>query len=547
MGKPKSFLDNIIIGVRETFREVLGAGRIKRKVKKPKFIRKKTKTKVTKRQITERRVKEKRTAKKIRKEIIVFQATMPVEEKKEAVGSGLNDAFESAPERVKHVVSDEVKKKEKKSRQFYDISVNKAQRHLLFMNPGTDKINQAIAALSGGGSLPVWTSPFVDHLTVKDGKLLFDGLVMADQSKKRVEVKRTYFDPRGPSTILPICDKLREKYANISKSNVRNILRSLETYQRNFARRRPPKIMGRMAMKRPGIVAIDMFFPTKKIAGWQDGSNCLTCMDCWSRFCHIYVTETKKKEVIRKCFDDFLQKLAAHGWMPRRILADKGTDLSSAKQAIEKYRIKKDGNQPMVVHSQTAQPINIVESMNSQVQKRMQVFRTSKLTDDPSRLLEDISFALNNQKRPGRGNLTPLQLLSLSEQEVRRINEMFEDTEKEIPEIKGLKKLNVGDSVRVLEMTRKQQAANTIKGFTAKWSKNVYTVLKKLPIPKNKLNFRYWVGLHQSYFRHELLAIPKVVDREVYDLVSKKQTVVVGDDENWSDLESEYDPDEYSE
>ena len=106
------------------------------------------------------------------------------------------------------------------------------------------------------------------------------------------------------------------------------------------------------------------------------------------------------------------------------------------------------------------------------------------------------------------------------------------------------KKLNVGDTVRVLTMTRKQQAANTIKGFTAKWSKEIFKVLRKSPIPKNKLNFRYWVGIGKAYFRHELLRIPPRVDRQVIDLVAKKQTVMVGPDEEWSDLESEYDPDE---
>ena len=120
---------------------------------------------------------------------------------------------------------------------------------------------------------------------------------MATTEEKRVAVKQLYFDPKGPSTILPICDSLREKFANISRGNVRNILRSLETYQRNFARRRPPKIMGRMSMLKPGIIAVDMFFPTKKIAGWQHGWNCLTCMDCWSRFCHVYVTESKKRRL----------------------------------------------------------------------------------------------------------------------------------------------------------------------------------------------------------------------------------------------------------
>ena len=113
---------------------------------------------------------------------------------------------------------------------------------------------------------------------------------------------------------------------------------------------------------------------------------------------------------------------------------------------------------------------------------------------------------------------------------------MFDDIQKEIPEIKGLKKLNVGDTVRVLTMNRKEQATNSIKGFTAKWIQGL------AQIANPKLNFRYWVGIGKAYFRHELLRIPPRVDQEVIDLVAKKQTVMVPDDENWSDLESEYDP-----
>ncbi len=90
-------------------------------------------------------------------------------------------------------------------------------------------------------------------------------------------------------------------------------------------------------------------------------------------------------------------------------------------------------------------------------------------------------------------------------------------------------------------MTRKEQAANTVKGFTAKWSTEIFTVLKKMAIPRNRNNYRYFVGTHQSYFRHELLKVPRVVDTETYDMVRHKQ-VIVAPEEDWSDLE--YDSDD---
>ena len=470
----------------------------------------------------------------------VRHEVVPWEEVIDERDTGINEQIDTPQERVERVVTEPVKKKIRKNRNFYDTALGKRRKHLLFMNPGTDKINEATRALVSGSALPVWATPFEAHLSIKKGALMFDNLKMATHEEKRHAVKHQYFDPKGPSTINPICEKLRETYANISRGNVQTILRSLETYQRNFGRRRPPSITGRMVLKSPGIIAMDMFFPTKKIAGWEGKYACLTCMDCWSRFCHVYALEKKDLPSQVKAMSDFLQKFAAFGYMPRRILTDKGSDMRGAYKVIEVYRTKKDGNAPMVVHSKTAQPVNIVEAMNAQVQRRMQVFRTSGLTDDPSILLEDISYAINHQKRPDRGNLTPVQLLSLNKEEIARVNEMWEDRT-DIPEVHGLRRLRVGDSVRVLLMTRKQQAQNTVKGFTAKWTREVYTVLKKAAIPRNRSNYRYWVGLHKSYFRHELLWVPRTLDSEVVDLLVHKQQVVA-EGENWSDLE--YDSDD---
>ena len=453
--------------------------------------------------------------------------------------SKLNEVLDEPQQRVERILSEPVKKKLRKNRMFLESPIGKKRKHLLFMNPGTQKINEALGAMTSGGPLPAWAEPFRQHLSVVKGVLMFDDLPMATTEQKREAVKRQYFDPKAPSTIQPITDTLRETYANVSKRDVQRLLRSLETYQRNFGRRRPPKIMGRMSLKNPGIIAMDMFFPTRKIAGWEGKWNCLTCMDCWSRYTHVYALVNKKFATVEKAMVMFLQEFAGFGFMPRRILADRGTDLAPAKKVMEIYRSEKDGDRPMVVHSETAQPINIVEVMNSEVQRHMQVFRTSEITDDPSVLLEDISYAINHKKRQARGNLTPIQLLSLSKEERERVNEMADEFS-DIPEVQGLPSLQVGNACRVLLWSRKDQAKNTFKGFTAKWSTEVYTVLKKTVIPRNKNNYRYFIGTNKSYFRHELLKIPRTVDTETYDMVNHRQ-VYVAPQEDWSD--EDYNPD----
>ena len=110
-------------------------------------------------------------------------------------------------------------------------------------------------------------------------------------------VKDIYFNPEGPSTIQPIVDALYPQYANISRVNVRRILRSLETYQRNFGRRLPPKVLSRMSMTKPGIILTDMFFPSRK-HGWRKFGGCVTMMDAWSRFVGCYAVERKTKSLV---------------------------------------------------------------------------------------------------------------------------------------------------------------------------------------------------------------------------------------------------------
>ncbi len=54
--------------------------------------------------------------------------------------SGINQKIEPAQDRVKRIVSEPVKKKVRENRRFYATNMSAKRRHLLFMNPGTEKI-----------------------------------------------------------------------------------------------------------------------------------------------------------------------------------------------------------------------------------------------------------------------------------------------------------------------------------------------------------------------------------------------------------------------
>ena len=475
--------------------------------------------------------------KKIKKKDIIRDDRTP-EEKEAQIpkSSQLSERIEEAQKRVDKVLTEIPKKRARLL--FQPKLMETPQRRMLFMNPGDEKIRMAVYSITHSMELPKWARPYTSLLSVQGDTLYFDvfgkPMPFAYSDQKRSLVKRLYFNPKKPSTIQPITDALRDQFCNITKRDVTRILKTFETYQRNFMRHRPPKVLGRMVLTQPGILACDMFFPSK-LLGWRK-MNCLAVMDTWSRFCRCYALPRKDFKSVEVALTRFCQEFAALGHLPRRMLADKGSDLAAAKKVMETYRKKKDGQAPMVLHSATGTPVNIIEAMNSQIQRRMQVFRTSGLTDDPSVLLDDITDQINSQKRPDRGNLTPMELLALTPAERRAVNEIYTDRT-EIPEVPGLKPIFPGNFVRILNMTRKEQIQNKTKGFAPKWSKSVYTIKKKLPIAKNKTQFRYY--LHETsawYYRHELLKIPDVLDKKVARGLINHREKVVAPDENWSDL-----------
>jgi len=391
--------------------------------------------------------------------------------------------------------------------------LSKEQKHILFMNPGTQCIQDAIVAITRGQERPAWCKYF-KNLSVTNGKLIYGTRPFATSEEKRKVVKMMYFTPDEPSTIQPITDSLRGKYVNISRTNVRNILRSLETYQLNFARRRPKKVNNVTVFKNPGVLACDVFMPSANL-GYFGKRICLTVMDVWSRFSRCYVIESKKAPLVKQGIERFVKEFTSLGHLPRRMMCDKGTDLGGWKNVdaiMERYRLPRDKDQPMVLRSVTGMPIAVVEAMNAQYQRRMQVFRTAKLIDDPADVLWDISEQLNSQRRPVRGNLTPLQLLALNDRQRSIINATYKD--KFVTNLPGLKPLIVGNTVRILMMTRKEQD-KFHKQFAPKWSKKKYTVLRRTGLRRNPGVYKYSVGLPNTYYRHELLHIPKETDTNV--------------------------------
>ena len=393
------------------------------------------------------------------------------------------------------------------------------RRHILFMRLSDPRILAAINAIKNGGPMPSWTRLVKQYLQVKNNKLYFteipsNPLQFALKDEKRRQVKLCYFDPKLPATILPITVYLRERFCNITKNDVTRILRSLETYQLQFPRMQHPKILNSTFFSKPGIVAADTFFTSAK-AGWKP-TNVLAIMDVYSRFCRAYALEKKEREYFRPAIEAFCKELLSMQIMPRRFLTDKGSELTVGAEVFEKFRLKRDGNKPMHLRSYTGQPVGVIENLNAQIQRRLEIYRISDLTETPNELLFDITEQLNHQPRVRKGNYTPYELIKMPAAMRKKLNDSIKSDYSGVSTVpqERLQFLKVGDSVRRLMLNFKQQKANELKGFQAKWSKEVFEVLRISKMIRNPLVKRYTISEPggKQYFRHELLKITEVDD-----------------------------------
>ena len=104
-----------------------------------------------------------------------------------------------------------------------------------WINPGTEKIMLCIRAMKSNSPLPPWAIMFRSKLKlIGKQKLALGSRLILTKEQKHAIVKRAYFDPKLPSTPRMIYDKYDNVYANLTRKNCENILKTIETYQLNF-------------------------------------------------------------------------------------------------------------------------------------------------------------------------------------------------------------------------------------------------------------------------------------------------------------------------
>ena len=184
----------------------------------------------------------------------------------------------------------------------------------------------------------------------------------------------------------------------------------------------------------------------------------------------------------------------------------------------------------------------VVEALNAQVQRRMAIFSTSGLVTSPATILHDCRPDQQRTQAGARGSGTP-PALAVGQQQRLDINDKYRERYVPDSELHGLPDLNVGNAVRLLKMTRKEQETNKLKGFSAKWTRELFRVVRKTKLRKNPFRYQYRItGRDTSFYRHELLKVTGAVDSAVPSNLVRDKEVAVGlewtpsaeDGDSWS-------------
>ena len=390
---------------------------------------------------------------------------------------------------------------QKQTRKTTHDTLSAARRRFLFLNLG----DEAILKYTSGGT-PPWTNLYPNELSRKGNKAFFEDLPILLREEKVTLIKKTYFDPAAPTSIYNIHDHLQKKVANITRREVTSALHKLEVYQRMRSRKLPNKITGRTEYFAPGYLAADTIFPGEKY-GWPK-TVIFTVIDAWSRFCGAYIVSDKRKGTIAKAFQQFLDDFNLYSTMPpSKLMIDKGSELMGLDAVMETYSAKR----PCVFRSLTAQPVNLIEGFNAQLQRMCQVYREAKIVSRFDDVLYLVTNAINNQARKDRMGYTPIELLQMNKPMREEVNANYK-FRTVMPAEKS--PLEVGQYVRVLMLNRKAQVDTKTKGFPAHWSKDVFQIVRRTAVIKNPGVFKYFVDstttgarVEGSRFRHELLRL----------------------------------------
>ena len=402
------------------------------------------------------------------------------------------------------------------------LEMDPKHRQFLFLNLSDDSILAYIT-----GQQPKWANLFTNHLKVEQNRLYFDNKPVLLKDERRKVIKESYFNPEKPVSIYAIHDDLRTTYANVTRRNVSNVLRTLETYQRLKTRTLPQKITGRIEVYSPGFLAADTVYPSTK-NGWKANTIILTVVDLWSRYSGAYLLSDKKKETVAKAFEMYIDSFLQLSTSPvRSLMIDKGSELRGLDEIMERHCKKR----PCVHRSLTGAPVNIIEGYNAQLQRMGQVYNEAGIVSDYGDVLYLVTNAINNQSRPDRMGYSPVELLQMNPGMRQEVNSNYKFRSK-----MGVEKdpLEPGTVVRILMLNRKEQVDAKTKGFPAHWSKDVFVIAHKRSVIKNPGVYKYFCQsfttgekVEGGRFRHELLELKGVntledIDKEVPAVPLKK-------------------------
>ena len=236
---------------------------------------------------------------------------------------------------------------------------------------------------------------------------------------------------------------------------------------------------------------------------WNNGfSWIMTAIDMFSKFAWAIPIKNKTAPIVTEAMKQFLQDNTS----PHILQSDNGSEFTSNsfKSLMKDNNIKQIFSLPYKPTSQ-----GVIERFNGTLKrmifKHMTLYKTKIWVDSLPQFVQNYNNSIHStiKQTPNKAQYVT------GKQEAKIKQEIISSSSKVLNAIKKYSPLNIGDNVRISNLTKRSVRRNQHrKEYFQNWSKGLYTVFKIIhhTIRENQYQLKNKSNLikQKLYFRHEL-------------------------------------------
>lgn len=366
-----------------------------------------------------------------------------------------------------------------------------------------------------------------ENFLLKNDKLFLNGKEIITDFKRKQTLISAEEELYGGQT--KAYDRLRQKYINISRSDVEQIFRGSE--RRQLKARYQPQKNSYLYAGRPGHIEIDLtFYRNQKFPVFG-------AIDVYSRYVYYKRLPNKRTASVVEELKTFLKTFhAVSKFKVHKISTDSGSEFADFQKYIDSLRAeaeendnkndnKKKKKKTVIFYDRQVKSRKLIENLNNSLRQYVERVGWDTVSD-LDKLIENFVKSYNASKHSTTKRTPNDMVAEESPIGVRKVKRVSGFTKAELrpgdtvrvydprrTEIKTQQKKKLKGKIKLSEKDYVKQFTSYHRGQEPHWTKETFKV--KRVIHGRKRETRYTLHKKEgTFFRHELQKVVKVTKRD---------------------------------